>query len=97
MEVKLGSGKLQKLRLEGIPYGILRWDQGDTEFTQGVLEFCQFFQLSCFVIKDLSLSVQGFHYMNKNQGTKDSIVSVIPLNFIKPVKKKNLKEIKNNY
>lgn len=84
LEVKLGSGKLQKLKLYGIPNNILLWDLEYTDYTKNVLKFSSFFQLAEFSVKDVKLSVQGFHNLNKQQYTRDSIV---PSGFLKSQKK----------
>lgn len=61
MEVKLGSGKLQTLKLFGVPNNILLWDLEYSNYTKSILKFSSFFQLVEFSIKDVKLSVQGFH------------------------------------
>lgn len=88
LEVKLESGKIQKLSLYGIPRNLLTWDKGQTEYSKYLFNFGSFFQLSEFTLKTIKLSVQGFHYFNKQQNTRDSIVSVIPLSFTKSLKGK---------
>lgn len=77
LEVKLGSGKMQKIKFYGVPMNILYWDQSSyPEYTEKVKVFSQFFQLNNFDLYHIQISIQGFHYLNKQQNARDSIVSI---------------------
>lgn len=80
---------MQKIKFFGVPLNILNWDQSSyPEYTERVKVFSQFFQLESFDLHEVRISIQGFHYLNKQQNTRDSIISIIPLGFLKSVKPK---------
>jgi hypothetical protein len=61
------------------------WDKEPSFYTSAVYKFGSLFQHN-FALNDIGVSVQGVHYLNKHQQARDTVISVIPMGFVKQSK-----------